>query len=187
MDRLDIEGYTVYVLGFKSIHVDSPAKLIDMLREVCKPAEVQVLRADSILNLDHIRFAILYALKSFEKSMNIAKTLSLEIILKIAAEDQIDRALAKSGLKKGWQDIVVIVLSEDEGYASKAAARIVEILEGESGSDILRDIDENKVARVMDLFIISEERLKSEHMYPDIVEALLNIILEDIALTVIRR
>lgn len=187
MDRLDIEGYKVYVLGFKGIHVDSPARFIDMLREVCRPAEVQVLRADSILNLDHIRFAILYAIKSFEKSMNIAKTLSLEILLKLAAEDQIDKALAKSGLRKGWQDIVVVVFSEDDRYASEAAARIVEVLGGETGSDILRDIGEDRVARVMDLFGISEERLKAERMYPDIVEALLSIILEDMALTAIRR
>lgn len=187
MDRLDIENYTVYVLGFKDLHVEDPTSFIKMLREVCKPAEVQALRAESILNLEHIRFAVLYALKSFEKSMNIAKTLPLEILLKIAAEDQIDKALAKSGLKRGSQDIVILIFSEKNEYAEIALGKVKGILGEETGSDILRSITGEKIRRVMDIFGISEERLRSEYMYPDIEAAILNILLEDIALTIIHR
>lgn len=187
MDRLSIENYTVYVLGFRDLYVEDPASFIKMLREVCEPAEVQVLRADSILNLEHIRFAFLYALKSFERSVNIAKTLTLEILLKIAAEDQIDKALAKSGLRKGLQDVVIIIFSENREYAETASGKVRDILGEENGADILENVSDEKVKSIMDLFGISEERLKSEHMYPDTKAAILNILLEDIALTVIRR
>ncbi|MEM2739224.1 MAG: KEOPS complex subunit Cgi121 [Candidatus Bathyarchaeia archaeon] len=187
MDRFHIENYTVYVLGFRDLYIESPASFIRILRETCKPAEIQILRADSILNLEHIRLAILYALKSFERSVNIAKTLTLEILLKIAAEDQIDKALAKSGLKKGRQDIVIIVFSENREYAEAALSKVIEILGEETGPNMLRDIDEEKIKKIIDLFGISEERLKAEYMYPDIEAALLHILLEDMALTILRR
>jgi tRNA threonylcarbamoyladenosine modification (KEOPS) complex Cgi121 subunit len=186
MCRIQIENYTVYILGFRRYYVEDPASLIGILREVCKPAEIQVLRADCILNLEHIQFAILYALKSIKKSVNIAKTLPLEILLKIAAEDQIDEALSKVGLKKGEQDIVILILSENDDYAKMASGKVERMLGRKVDLDVLKPT-EDKIRRIMELFSISEDRLKAEHMYPDVEAAILNILMEDIALTMVRR
>jgi tRNA threonylcarbamoyladenosine modification (KEOPS) complex Cgi121 subunit len=186
MYRIQVENYTVYIMGFRECCVEDPASFIRMLREICKPAEIQVLRADCILNLEHIRFAIFYALKSIEKSVNIAKTLPLEILLKIAAEDQIDEALSKVGLKKGEQDIVILILSENDDHARIASGKVEGMLSGKFEPDVLKPT-EDKIRRIMELFGISEDRLKAEHMYPDVEAAILNILMEDIALTMVRK
>lgn len=168
------------------MEVENPKKLVEELREACKPAETQLLRAEHILNPEHVYFAVFYALEAFKQKANIARTLNLEILLKAAAEDQIREALSKIGLKKGRQDIVALTLAENQEEAEKAARTITERLAGHLSPDILKPTP-SKLESIARLFDITEERLKADSAYPDKEKALLNLIIEEIALTLIRR
>lgn len=78
---------------------------------------VQVFDVDAIVHEDHVRFAFFHALKAFEEGKNIAKTLSLELLLRAAVTRQIAVAIEQVGVKDPRSIVIgalVNKFSEDE-------------------------------------------------------------------------
>lgn len=73
---------------------------------------LQFLDADQVFGKEHILSAIEHAYRSFERKENISATMAMEILIYAAGEPQINGALAKIGLKDGYERIAVIIGGE---------------------------------------------------------------------------
>jgi len=104
--------------------------------------------SDYVISLNVLKFAVQKALKSWKEKRNIAKTLSMEILLYVSATRQISKAL-KIGLKEGINRVIVIDLNG-------CLERLKEL--GFKEEEVLQTDDE-KIKRVAEFYDICEEEL----------------------------
>ena len=76
--------------------------------------EIQVLDAHMIFGKEHIEVALERTERTFAQGRNIAKTQGVELMLYAGAERQISKALDKMGLKKGMDELVIVIFGDQE-------------------------------------------------------------------------
>jgi len=107
-----------------------------------------LINSDYVISLDVLKFAVQKALKSWREKRNVAKTLSMEILLYVSATRQINKAL-KIGLKEGINRVIVVDING-------CLERLKEL--GFKEEDVLQ-IDDEKIKRVAEFYDIGEEEL----------------------------
>ncbi len=107
-----------------------------------------LINSDYVISLDVLKFAVQKALKSWREKRNVAKTLSMEILLYVSATRQINKAL-KIGLKEGANRVIVVDLN---GCLEK----LKEL--GFKERDVLQT-DDKKIKRIAEFYEIDEEEL----------------------------
>ncbi|AKG91711.1 hypothetical protein GAH_00963 [Geoglobus ahangari] len=108
-----------------------------------------LVNADYVVDLDSVRFAAEKALKMWEAGKRVAKTLSMEILLHVAATRQINQAL-ELGLREGENRVVVVDVSGCRASLEGLGFREEDVLE----------LDEEKVRRVCEFYDIGDEELE---------------------------
>ena len=123
---------------------------IENLREFLSkiPDGCVLINSDYVVDLDVLKFAVRKALKSWKEGRNIAKTLSMEILLYVSATRQINKALI-IGLKEGINRVIVVDLNG-------CLERLKEL--GFKEEDVLQ-VDAEKIKRVAEFYEIDEEEL----------------------------
>ena len=107
-----------------------------------------LINSDYVISLDVLKFAVQKALKSWREKRNVAKTLSMEILLYVSATRQINKAL-KIGLKEGINRVIVVDING-------CLERLKEL--GFKEENVLQ-IDDEKIKRVAEFYDIGEEEL----------------------------
>lgn len=87
------------------IQIKDVDKFINKLSK--KDFPIQVIKADLIAGEDHLKFSIQKAKKSMKKNP-ISDSLSIEILLYVLGERQINKAIEKAGIKKGKNEVALI-------------------------------------------------------------------------------
>ena len=109
---------------------------------------IVLLDAAKIANKEHIESAVLHAKRSFAEGKNIARTLSMEILLYASGQRQC--ALApRFGLHEGQNQVYVLILDGDVESAKDMILKFVQV-----SADISAD-----TKLLMQEFDISEEEL----------------------------
>ncbi|WP_456369482.1 KEOPS complex subunit Cgi121 [Geoglobus sp.] len=121
--------------------------LRDFLSKI--PDGCVLVNADYVVDIDTVRFAAEKALKMWEGGRRVARTLSMEVLLHIAATRQINQAL-KIGVREGENSVVVVDIC--------GCRDLLESL-GFEEQNVLR-MDEEKVRRISDFYGISDEELR---------------------------
>ncbi len=103
------------------------------------------LNADYIADLAHAELAARKAIRAWREGRNVAKTLSVEIMLYAAATRQINRAMAV-GLRQGRNRVVVVVLN----------CNSINVLKEEH----VLEMDEEKIKRLKEFFKITDEEME---------------------------
>lgn len=80
---------------------------------------LQLIDADAVFNLRHLRSAFLHATRSMREGRATAKTLGAEFLRYLTGERQVARALEKSGLREATSRIVVVAAGPASGAAVK--------------------------------------------------------------------
>ena len=102
------------ILGFKA-NIDSVGKTLDLIDSIKKDGEIiQLLNADSIAGRNHIVHAVNQAFLAFERGENLAKDISVEIVLRCSAQRQISKAFKILGLKEGEMNLCAILVNCDD-------------------------------------------------------------------------
>ena len=135
----------IQILGFKGM-VDSVGDTLDRINSIKKDGEIiQLLNADSVASTNHIIHGVNQAFLAFERGENLAKDISVEIVLRCSAQRQISKAFAMLGLKEGQMNLCAVMINCDD-YSSELG----EMFERDDG--VLRGDD----LKLMDLYKISE-------------------------------
>lgn len=127
----------VWISGFKG----EPPNVEEILRttqeklpEVC----VQLVDLRKVAGSRHLFLATYNALKSFNSKQSISRTLSMEILLYVSANRQINEALKRAGITDDTQEIAAIAVGPS--HEAVAAARdLLELLVDTRSRDELLD------------------------------------------------
>ena len=138
---------------------------IKMLGEVAKKhhATIQVLDADKVAGVEHLRFAIKRAMRAMHEGRNIAKDLGMEILLYASGKRQIERAM-EMGVHSGKNNVAIIVIGDDIAEASVELKGIIH------EAPVL-DYTERKKEKLIKTFDITEAEMRAvgEDKIPELV------------------
>lgn len=111
----------VKILGF-SASIESVKETLDLIDEIKKDGEIiQLLNADSIVSRNHIYHGVNQAFLAFQNGENLAKDISVEIVLRCSAQRQISKAFKILGLKEGEMNLCVVLIN-CEDYTEKLSS-----------------------------------------------------------------
>ncbi len=111
----------VEILGFTA-SVNSVAETLDLIDSIKKDGEIiQLLNADSIVSKNHVIHGVNQACLAFERGENLAKDLSVEIVLRCSAQRQISKAFKMMGLKEGEMNLCAVLIDCDD-YTSELSS-----------------------------------------------------------------
>lgn len=101
----------VKVLGFRGT-INSVEETLDLIDKIRGDGEIiQLLNADSIVSKNHVFHAVNQAFLAFERGENLAKDISVEIVLRCSAQRQISKAFKIVGLKKGEMNLCCVLIN----------------------------------------------------------------------------
>jgi KEOPS complex subunit Cgi121 len=184
-----VEGFDQYltVAGFKNVRISDIGKFLADVKEKTDNACVQFFNAAFIAGREHLRLAVLNALTAFKNKVNISNSLAMETLLYASAQRQIKDALKLLGIKPTTGQVAVLILAETNNQASCILKSVSTLLRGERDDSEIEFTDE-KANGLKRLFQISKLELeaKTEKKGAE-KEALLNLIIEHMALLVTQR
>ncbi len=104
----------IQILGFRA-SIDSVGDVLDEINSIRNDDEIiQLLNADSIVSKNHIIHGVNQAYLAFERGENLAKDLSVEIVLRCSAQRQISKAFKILGLKEGNMNLCAVMINSDD-------------------------------------------------------------------------
>ena len=110
------------IMGFRA-NISSVKDTLDKIDDIKKEGEIiQLLNADAIASKDHIIHAVNQAFLAFDRGENLAKDISVEIVLRCSAQRQISKAFDLLGLKEGQMNLCAILIDCDD-YTSQLSSR----------------------------------------------------------------
>lgn len=102
------------ILGFKA-RIDSVNETLDLIDSIKDDGEIiQLLNADSIAGVNHIAHGVNQAFLAFSRGENLAKDISVEIVLRCSAQRQISKAFKILGLKEGEMNLCAVLVNCDD-------------------------------------------------------------------------
>ena len=101
----------IQILGFRA-HIDSVGDTLDEINSIKQDGEIiQLLNADAIVSKNHIIHGVNQAFLAFERGENLAKDISVEIVLRCSAQRQISKAFKALGLKDGDVNLCAVLIN----------------------------------------------------------------------------
>ena len=109
MDNIQILGFTA--------SIDSVEGALDEINSLKEDGEIiQLLNADSVVSRNHIIHGVNQAFLAFERGENLAKDISVEIVLRCSAQRQISKAFDMLGLKEGDMNLCVVLINSKNHF-----------------------------------------------------------------------
>ena len=104
----------IQILGFKA-NIVSVGDALDKIDSIKKDGEIiQLLNADSIVSKNHIMHGVNQAFLAFDRGENLAKDISVEIVLRCSAQRQISKAFNMLGLKEGKMNLCALLINSND-------------------------------------------------------------------------
>lgn len=104
----------IQILGFKA-SIDSVGDTLDKINSIRGDGEIiQLLNADAIVSKNHIIHGVNQAFLAFERGENLAKDISVEIVLRCSAQRQISKAFKTLGLKEGDVNLCAVLINSKD-------------------------------------------------------------------------
>ena len=147
------------IVGFRA-NIDSVSDTLNLIDSIKKDDEIiQLLNADAIAGEDHVLHGVYQALIAFKRGENLAKDISVEIVLRCSAQRQISKAFKILGLKEGEMNICAVFVNCDD-YTSQLSEHF-------TLDDSVLDSDVDKLTEIYD---ISQEELKNNSVDEVIID-----------------
>ena len=153
------------ILGFKA-NVDSVGDTLSKINEIKKDGEIiQLLNADAVASKDHIIHGVNQAIVAFNRGENLAKDLSVEIVLRCSAQRQISKAFKVLGLSEGEMNLCAVLLDCDD-YSSQLESLFTR-------DDSVLEADEEKLKAIYKISDVEAENMSVEDILIDRITKLI--------------
>jgi tRNA threonylcarbamoyladenosine modification (KEOPS) complex Cgi121 subunit len=184
-----IEEFAVHVeiTGFKNANIPNSQKFLTQVnKEKPKGVDTQFFDARLVATWHHLYFAVLDALTAFANEENISKSVAMETLLYASAERQIIKATERMGIKQGMSDVAVLIIGEEPNQLQAALSAISRIVGGRLDEKVL-ELSKSKMEMIRESFNIGETELGASAQDGDADGALVDAIIERMALLVTER
>jgi len=177
----------VAITGFRNVKIRSTEELIrNIHKEKPQDVTVQFFDARFVATWQHLYFAVFNALNAFKNVSNISKSLGMEIMLYASAQRQINKALEKIGVKNETKHVAVVVIGETLQVIEFVLNMISENFKGEQDEHVL-DFWDDKKNFIKMAFQISDVAIKTVMKKSDLENALVDLVIEKVALLATER
>ncbi|MDH5807353.1 MAG: KEOPS complex subunit Cgi121 [Candidatus Methanomethylicaceae archaeon] len=162
------EGINFFIIPIRLRDPNSILKLISN--------NVQLLNANLIAGYEHILTSLKFAIRSWKKNKNIAKSLVMEVLLYASATRQIKDAINKIGINQNLKECIVLIINDK--------SIINELLKYGEEDESLIKITKEKIKKLMEAFNIKELEFSiAKSIYEKEEIAIQSLVLEKIALS----
>lgn len=187
LKRIEEFATCVEITGFKNAKIRDSQKFLERInKEKPKGVESQFFDARLVATWQHLYFAVLDALTAFANEENISKSLGMETLLYASAEGQISRATERMGIKQGMSDVAVLIIGKEPSQIQVALSSISRIVGGRLDEKVL-ELSKSKKEMLRESFNIRETELEASAQDGDVGKALVDAIIERMALLVTER
>ena len=101
----------IKILGFNA-NIASVVETLSQIDDIKKDGEIiQLLNADAIAGKNHIIHGVNQAFLAFDRGENLAKDISVEIVVRCSAQRQISKAFNILGLKEGDMNLCAVLVN----------------------------------------------------------------------------
>jgi tRNA threonylcarbamoyladenosine modification (KEOPS) complex Cgi121 subunit len=105
------DNYEDYVmLLYFNAFIDEPARFIMDIRSIEPRVNIQIVNTDNIVGKEHIIEIIKQTIEAKRRGVLLANKVEVDIILRLACVDQIEKAIEILGLKHGMNNATIIAL-----------------------------------------------------------------------------
>ncbi|WP_455368055.1 KEOPS complex subunit Cgi121 [[Eubacterium] cellulosolvens] len=151
------EKYLGYTIIEKTV-INDPKKMFTILSTE-SDIVYQLLNPRLLVGEDHIYFAVINALNSFIKKWNVSRHLSIEVLLYLSGQRQIEKAFKMFGIREGIQDIVVICIGQKEERVASFIDHAVQLLGGQLNDDKIEQFSNKKERDIVRSYGITEKEI----------------------------
>ena len=172
----------ITIIGFRNVKIENINTFLDTFRNENKNVPIQFFNAKYIASSEHLFFAALNALNSFDKKTNISNNLAVEALLYASAQRQIKKAVKMLGIKQDSLEVAVLILTESSSQKNEFLKLINNIISGKRDDSVL-DLTDEKFRNIKQLFEISDLELESKlQKEGQEKQALIDLVIEHMAL-----
>ncbi|KON27855.1 hypothetical protein AC481_03590 [miscellaneous Crenarchaeota group archaeon SMTZ-80] len=143
------------IAGIKNLGVLNYEEICSKIDKGYDDLEIQFVDPRKILGSNHIYFATLNALKAFKNKKNISKSLSIEILLYISGQKQIEAAIRLFGLQKKNRNLILIAVGEKKEDLKRLEQNVKKSLNVELDDSIIESYSKKKYDNIKRVFNIS--------------------------------
>lgn len=180
-------GTCIEITGFKNVKIRNAGEFLGKIsKEKPSGVEVQFFDARFVATWEHLYFAVLNALTSFGNEENISKSLAMETLLYAAAERQITKATKMMGVKPITRNVAVVIFGKENRKIRSVLSIISKNLDGQCDEMVL-ELSKEKSAAIQKAFNVSRAELRTIMEKNDVDKALVDLVVERMALLSTRR
>jgi tRNA threonylcarbamoyladenosine modification (KEOPS) complex Cgi121 subunit len=182
LKRIEEYGKYVEITGFRNVKIKDTAEFLQAIRtEQQQDITVQLFNAELVATWQHLYFAALNALTAFRNKSNISKNLAMEVMLYASAQRQIRKAIALVGVKYDSANIAMVIIGENPDSVKTVLHTVSKRINAEPDETVLT-LSKSKMQRLRRAFDISERELEMVVKKGDVQQALVDIVVEKMAL-----
>lgn len=143
------------IAGIKKLGMLNYEEICSKIDKGYNNLEIQFVDPRKILGSNHIYFATLNALKAFKNKKNISKSLSIEILLYISGQKQIEAAIRLFGLQKKNRNLILVAVGEKKEDLKRLEQNVKKSLNVELDDSIIESYSKKKYDNIKRVFNIS--------------------------------
>jgi KEOPS complex subunit Cgi121 len=182
LKHLHEDGKCVEITGFRNLQVRDAEALVKGIRKIVpSDVEFQLFDADLVATWQHLYFGVLNALMAFRTRHSISKCVAVEVVLFASAQRQIKKAIELIGVKKTSVNVGAVVISGSVQATRSAVSAISKCVGAESDEAVL-ELSKQKTQRIKRAFKISEAELETAGAKGNSEQALVDAVVERMAL-----
>jgi tRNA threonylcarbamoyladenosine modification (KEOPS) complex Cgi121 subunit len=174
-------GKYVEITGFSNVQIEDAEGFLKATRREQQDTAVQFFNAELVATWEHLYFAVLNALTAFRNKSNISKNVAVEVMLYASAQRQIRKAIALVGVKRDSAQVAVVILGENPLAVKAAFSSVSKRVDAEPDETVLA-LSNGKVQSIRETFSVSDGELATVIAKGDFQQALVNLIIERMAL-----
>ena len=174
-------GEYVEITGYRDVDFDKAEAFLKTSRKQTRQNfEIQFFDAELIATQEHLYFAILNALQVFKNKTNLSKSLSMETILYASAQNQIQRAIERCGIKPQTKNMAMMIIDEDPKQIQDVQQAVTKCV-GKGPDESVLEMTKAKEEKIKKTFEITDIELRTLE-YCNQKKAIVNLVIERVAL-----
>jgi tRNA threonylcarbamoyladenosine modification (KEOPS) complex Cgi121 subunit len=183
---IEESGKYAEITGYRNIRINDCEKFLEIVRkDLPKSVWTQFFDARFVATWEHLFFAIINAVTAFRNKYNISKSLAMEVMLYASTQRQIRKAIQLLGVKPTSVNVAVIIIGEKPDSVEMVLSTISKNL-GLAPDETVLVINKEKMVCIRDLFDITGEELDAVVEKGDVERALVNLVIERMAVLTTR-
>lgn len=144
-----LSKHEIIIESYKDNTVSDIPALLSQINDITREKEdsiIQLIYTDYICGKKHLKQAIAQAFKAFDEEGNFANDMGLEIVVRLSAQKQINKALKKLGIRERGNITVVYI------DTTQQQIQMTQKLFTDRCDDLVEEYDADKIKKEYDLY-----------------------------------